>query len=158
MIDVSPMDAVGVGDGSATIGAGARLGAIYDALDEHGVTIPAGCGTTVGIAGLTLGGGLGIMGRRHGLLCDSLAAATIVLADGRTVTCSDDEHPDLFWALRGAGNGALRRRHRAGLRDARASPGHRVPPRLAARARDGTRRGLAGSGRRRRRTRSPPAC
>jgi FAD/FMN-containing dehydrogenase len=105
VIDVSPMDAVSVGDGTATIGAGARLGRVYDTLDEHGVTIPAGCGATVGIAGLTLGGGLGIMGRRLGPLCDSLLAATIVLADGRTITCSDDEHADLFWALRGAGNG-----------------------------------------------------
>jgi FAD/FMN-containing dehydrogenase len=105
VIDVSPMNAVTVGDGVARIGAGARLGAIYDTLDEHRVTIPAGCGTEVGIAGLTLGGGLGILGRRHGLLCDSLAAATIVVADGRTITCSEDEHADLFWALRGAGNG-----------------------------------------------------
>jgi hypothetical protein len=105
VIDVSPMNAVRVRDGTATIGAGARLGHVYDALDAQGVTIPAGCGTEVGIAGLTLGGGLGILGRRHGLLCDALVAAEIVLADGRTITCSEDEHADLFWALRGAGNG-----------------------------------------------------
>jgi FAD/FMN-containing dehydrogenase len=105
VIDVSPMNAVRMDGGTATIGAGARLGRVYDALDAHGVTIPAGCGTEVGIAGLTLGGGLGILGRRHGLLCDSLVAAEIVLADGRTITCGEDEHADLFWALRGAGNG-----------------------------------------------------
>ena len=103
VIDVSPMDAVAVGAGTATIGAGARLAHVYDTLDEQGVTIPAGCGPTVGIAGLTLGGGLGILGRTHGLLCDSLLAATLVLADGRTVTT--DQHPDLLWALRGAGHG-----------------------------------------------------
>jgi FAD/FMN-containing dehydrogenase len=105
VIDVSPMSAIGVADGTATIGAGARLEAVYDTLDDHGVTLPAGCGTTVGIAGLTLGGGLGIMGRTRGLLCDSLIAATLVLPDGRVVTT--DEHPDLLWALRGAGNGTL---------------------------------------------------
>jgi FAD/FMN-containing dehydrogenase len=103
VIDVSPMDAVSVAGGRATIGAGARLGNVYDALDAHGVTLPAGCGTTVGIAGLTLGGGLGILGRRHGLLSDRLRAARVVLADGRVVECDEDHEPDLFWALRGAG-------------------------------------------------------
>ena len=83
----------------ATIGAGARLGAVYDALDAHGRTIPAGCGPTVGIAGLTLGGGLGILGRLHGLTSDSLRAAQVVLADGRVV----DADEELLWALRGAG-------------------------------------------------------
>ena len=69
LIDVSLFDGVAVGDGRATIGAGALLGDVYDALDAYGVTIPGGCGTTVGIAGLTLGGGLGILGRLHGLTC-----------------------------------------------------------------------------------------
>ena len=103
VIDVSPMDAVSVAAGRATIGAGARLGDVYDALDAHGVTLPAGCGTTVGIAGLTLGGGLGILGRRHGVLADRLRAARVVLADGRVVTCDEDRDADLFWGLRGAG-------------------------------------------------------
>ncbi len=102
VIDVGPMDAVSVGEGVATVGAGARLGRVYDVLDEHGLTIPAGCGPQVGIAGLTLGGGLGILGRLHGLTCDSLLAAQVVLPDGRIVDCEDGE---LFWALRGAGGG-----------------------------------------------------
>ena len=89
----------------ATIGAGARLADVYRGLHQHGVTIPAGCGPTVGIAGLTLGGGLGLLGRRYGLTCDRLTAATVVLADGRVVKCSEAEEPDLFWALRGAGGG-----------------------------------------------------
>jgi FAD/FMN-containing dehydrogenase len=105
VIDVGPLDRVAVSGGVATIGAGARLGAVYDRLLEHGVTIPAGCGPQVGIAGLTLGGGLGIMGRRYGLTCDSLLAADVVLADGRVVTCDEHSHEDLFWALRGAGGG-----------------------------------------------------
>ena len=99
------MDAVAVEGQRATIGAGARLGRIYDALDAHGLTIAGGCGPTVGIAGLTLGGGLGILGRLHGLTSDSLRAAEVVLADGRVITCDAkaEAEADLFWALRGAG-------------------------------------------------------
>jgi len=103
VIDVAPMDAVAVADDEATIGAGARLGAVYDALDARGVTIPAGCGTEVGVAGLTLGGGVGLLGRMHGLTSDSLRGAEVVLADGRVVACDAERHADLFWALRGAG-------------------------------------------------------
>ena len=103
VIDVSPMDSVSVADGVMTVGAGARLGAVYDALDAHGLTIAAGCGPTVGIAGLTLGGGLGILGRTHGLTSDQLLGAQLVLADGRIVDCDEDRDEELFWALRGAG-------------------------------------------------------
>ena len=99
VVDVSPMDGVAVVDGRATIGAGALLGDIYEALDAHGLTIPAGCGPDVGIAGLTLGGGLGILGRLHGLTADALVGAEVVLADGSAV----DADPELLWALRGAG-------------------------------------------------------
>jgi FAD/FMN-containing dehydrogenase len=89
----------------ATVGAGVRLGELYDALAEHGRTIPAGCGPSVGIAGLTLGGGLGILGRKHGLTCDHLLGAQVVLADGRVVECDEHHDGELFWALRGAGGG-----------------------------------------------------
>jgi FAD/FMN-containing dehydrogenase len=107
VIDVRPMRDVSVSSGVARIGAGARLGELYDALDAHGLTIPAGCGPTVGIAGLTLGGGHGVIGRRHGLTCDRLLAARVVLADGRVVDCDEQREPDLFWALRGAGGGQV---------------------------------------------------
>jgi FAD/FMN-containing dehydrogenase len=103
LIDVGPMSAAVVGAGVAIVGPAARLGDVYDALDPHGVTIAAGCGPTVGIAGLVLGGGLGILGRRHGLTSDQLLAAQVVLADGRVVDCDERREPDLFWALRGAG-------------------------------------------------------
>jgi FAD/FMN-containing dehydrogenase len=76
-------------------------------LAEHGLTIPAGCGPTVGISGLTLGGGLGILGRSHGLTSDSLLSARVVLADGRLLHCHPHQHGDLFWALRGAGGRSL---------------------------------------------------
>jgi FAD/FMN-containing dehydrogenase len=96
-----------VSGGLATVGAGARLGEVYDALDEHGLTIAAGCGPEVGIAGLTLGGGLGILGRRHGLTSDHLLLAQVALPDGRVVECDDQHDEDLFWALRGAGGGGF---------------------------------------------------
>jgi FAD/FMN-containing dehydrogenase len=105
VVDVAPMSSVSATGEVATIGAGARLGHVYDALERHGVTIPAGCGPEVGIAGLTLGGGLGILGRRHGLTSDSLVGARVVLADGRVVDCDANHDEDLFWALRGAGGG-----------------------------------------------------
>jgi FAD/FMN-containing dehydrogenase len=103
VIDLSPMAGVALSRGRAVIGAGTRLGDVYDALAARGRTIPAGCGPTVGISGLTLGGGLGILGRTYGLTCDSLRAATVVLADGRTVECSDVDNSDLLWALKGGG-------------------------------------------------------
>jgi FAD/FMN-containing dehydrogenase len=105
VVDVTPMRSVSVSDGVATVGAGARLGEVYDALERTGLTVPAGCGPEVGIAGLTLGGGLGLMGRSHGLTSDSLLGAQVVLAGGRVVECGERDDGDLFWALRGAGGG-----------------------------------------------------
>ena len=105
LLDLSGLSDIAVDGTSATIGAGARLGGVYAALHRVGRTLPAGCGETVGIAGLTMGGGIGLLGRRHGLTCDSLVAARVVLADGRVVDCGPDAEPDLFWALRGAGGG-----------------------------------------------------
>src|SRR6266536_3153358 len=106
LLDLGRLSAITVGtDELTTIGAGARLAQVYDVLHEHARTIPAGCGPTVGIAGLTLGGGLGMLGRAHGLTCDALVGARVVLADGRIVDCDADREPELFWALRGAGGG-----------------------------------------------------
>lgn len=106
VLDLSRLDAITVDpDGRASVGAGARLALVYDVLHEHGRTIPAGCGPTVGITGLTLGGGIGLLGRKHGLTCDSLVGAQVVLPDGSVVDCDHDHEPDLFWGLRGAGGG-----------------------------------------------------
>lgn len=105
LIDVGPMCLVSMGDGIATVGAGAQLGEIYDRLEDFGLTIVGGACPSVGIAGLTLGGGLGILGRRYGLTSDQLVEAQMVLADGRIVDCDEHRNPDLFWALRGAGGG-----------------------------------------------------
>ena len=80
---------------------------MYDALAGHGLTIAAGCGPGVGIAGLALGGGLGILGRQYGLTCDQLLAANVVRADGELTACDDGRASDLFWALRGGGTGTF---------------------------------------------------
>ena len=84
---------------------GAHLVDIYGSLGAAGVALPGGSCPTVGIAGLTLGGGLGVLDRRFGLTCDNLLSATVVLANGQVVTCSATEDPDLFWALQGGGGG-----------------------------------------------------
>ncbi|MFI9629079.1 FAD-binding oxidoreductase [Streptomyces sp. NPDC052042] len=102
VIDVSSLSRV---DSGGTIGAGARLVEVYQGLARHGLTIPGGSCPTVGIGGLALGGGHGVVSRAYGLTCDSLTSVTLVTADGRTITADDRHHPDLFWALRGAGNG-----------------------------------------------------
>jgi FAD binding domain len=81
------------------------LGEVYPEAVRHGITIAGGSCPSVGIAGLTLGGGLGILGRTYGVTSDRLVGARIVLADGRVIDCDEHHEPDLFWALRGAGTG-----------------------------------------------------
>lgn len=91
----------------ATVPAAANLDAVQTALAARGRLIPSGSCPTVGIAGLTLGGGLGTDARSAGLTCDALSSVSVVLPSGETVTASDDEHSDLFWALRGGGGGNI---------------------------------------------------
>jgi FAD/FMN-containing dehydrogenase len=107
VVDITRMNAVSVNasTGVATVGAGARLIDVYAALAQHGLVLPAGSCATVGIAGLTMGGGIGVLGRKFGLTCDNLQAAQVVVADGRLLTCNANHEPDLFWALRGGGGG-----------------------------------------------------
>ncbi|WKX20178.1 MULTISPECIES: FAD-binding oxidoreductase [unclassified Streptomyces] len=106
IIDVSKLNRVRASAGEAVIGAGAKLIDVYRALAAKGVTVPAGSCPTVGISGLTLGGGHGVVSRAYGLTCDSLTRATLITADGKEITAdAAGDHKDLFWALRGAGNG-----------------------------------------------------
>lgn len=85
------------------IGAGARWGDAARALAAHGLSLSSGDTNQVGVGGLTLGGGIGWMVRKYGLTIDSLRAAQLITADGRLLRVSADEHPDLFWAIRGGG-------------------------------------------------------
>ncbi|WP_433659320.1 FAD-binding oxidoreductase [Nocardia sp. CA-128927] len=103
IIDLRKLSGVTYRDGEAVVAPGMTLNAVYRELDRFGQTIPTGMCPMVGIAGLTLGGGLGFESRRYGLTCDRLAAATMVLPDGTVTEVSATSRPDLFWAIRGGG-------------------------------------------------------
>ncbi len=107
VIDVRPMNRITLDGTSATIGAGTPLVDVYSTLGQQGRGIAAGSCPTVGIAGLSQGGGVGVLTREHGLTCDAVTAMEVVLADGRVVTADKDTEPDLYWALRGGGGGHL---------------------------------------------------
>ncbi|HYI34083.1 MAG TPA: FAD-binding oxidoreductase, partial [Glaciibacter sp.] len=89
--------------GLVRLGSGAVWGEVATALKPHGLSLSSGDTTTVGVGGLTLGGGIGWMVRKYGLALDSLVSAEVITADGSRVTASADENSDLFWALRGGG-------------------------------------------------------
>lgn len=85
------------------IGGGATWGQVVDSLAPHGLAISSGDTRSVGVGGLTLGGGMGWKVRKYGLALDSLVAADVITADGEQVRASADDHADLFWAIRGGG-------------------------------------------------------
>jgi FAD/FMN-containing dehydrogenase len=105
IVDVTKMAGVSVSGGTATVGAGTRLIDFYNQLSVHGRAVPGGSCPTVGIAGLTLGGGVGVVSRAYGLTSDNLQSLQIVTADGQVRTCDAGANSDLFWACRGGGGG-----------------------------------------------------
>jgi FAD/FMN-containing dehydrogenase len=109
VIDVRGMAAVQLAADkkSVSIGSGASLGGVYKALEPSGRAIPAGTCFPVGVAGHSLDGGFGLLGRPFGLACDSVLSMEVVDASGQILNVSDKENPDLFWALRGGGNGSF---------------------------------------------------
>jgi FAD/FMN-containing dehydrogenase len=107
VVDVSAMREVRVDPDARTarVEAGATWAEVDRATQRFGLATPGGEVSDTGVAGLTLGGGLGYMMRTHGLSCDNLRSVEVVTADGELRTASRDEHPDLFWAVRGGGRG-----------------------------------------------------
>jgi FAD binding domain len=96
VIDVSDMNSLHVGNGTVTVGTGIDLINFYSGLAAHGKAVPGGSCPTVGIAGLTLGGGIGVLSRIYGLTSDNLQSLQIVTADGSTLTCDSKHHNDLY--------------------------------------------------------------
>jgi FAD/FMN-containing dehydrogenase len=107
VVDCRRLDQVSFAGTHATIGAGAALAPTYAALAGRGRAIAGGSCATVGVGGLTTGGGVGVLTRAMGLTCDAVASLQVVTADGRIRTVDADHDPDLFWALRGGGGGHL---------------------------------------------------
>ena len=105
VIDTSPMQGIRVDPAGRR--AVAQPGLTWSAFDHEtqafGLAVTGGLVSSTGIAGFTLGGGIGWLLRKYGLTCDNLLSADVVTADGQLVTASEQEHPDLFWALRGGG-------------------------------------------------------
>jgi hypothetical protein len=105
VIDLAPMNYVRVDPSSRTVlvGAGSKWSDVDHATHAFGLAVPSGIISTTGVAGLTLGGGMGHLTRKHGLTIDNLLSVDMVLADGSFVVANAEENPDLFWAVRGGG-------------------------------------------------------
>ena len=105
VIDLAPIRYVRVDPGSRTVrvGGGCQWSDVDHATHAFGLAVPSGIISTTGVAGLTLGGGMGHLSRKYGLTIDNLLAVDMVLADGSFVVASAEENSDLFWAVRGGG-------------------------------------------------------
>src|SRR4051794_36337082 len=105
MIDLSPLRAVRVDPRQrrAVVQGGALLGALDRATQEYGLAVTAGNVSHTGVGGLTLGGGMGWLARQAGMACDNVVSFEVVTADGDVLRVDENQHPDLYWALRGGG-------------------------------------------------------
>ncbi len=105
VVDLEAMDGVRVDQQARTVrvGGGAELGDVDRETQLFGLAMPLGAVSQTGVAGLTLNGGYGHLHREYGLACDNVVSVDVVTADGEVVTASEDEHEDLYWAVRGGG-------------------------------------------------------
>lgn len=106
ILDLQRFNTIKLSKGEVYIGAGSRLGPVIEKLGKCDLAIPTGTCQSVGIGGLTLGGGLGFLSRTFGLTCDVLKSITFLTADSKIIEVDEENFSDLFWALRGAGNGS----------------------------------------------------
>lgn len=106
ILDLRRFNSIEILENEVYIGAGVRLGPVIEKLGKYDLAIPTGTCQSVGIAGLTLGGGIGFLSRTFGLTCDVLKSITFLTADSHIIEVNENHYPDLFWALRGAGNGS----------------------------------------------------
>lgn len=106
ILDLRRFNSIEIFKDEVYIGAGARLGPIIEKLGKFNLAIPTGTCQSVGVSGLTLGGGIGFLARTYGLTCDALKSITLLTADSEIIEVDENNHSDLFWALRGAGNGS----------------------------------------------------
>lgn len=107
MIDLSEMKDIKVDVENKTVKSqpGVTWGELDKQTQEYGYSVPGGAVSTTGVAGLTLGGGIGWLRRKYGLSCDNLLSAEVVTAKGELLEVNEKSHPDLFWALKGGGGG-----------------------------------------------------
>jgi FAD/FMN-containing dehydrogenase len=105
ILDVSEMNSMSFSGDTVTVGTGIDLINFYGGLAAHGKAVPGGSCPTVGIAGLTLGGGVGVLARIYGLTSDNLKSLDVVTADGTTRACNSSKNETLYWASRGGGGG-----------------------------------------------------
>jgi FAD/FMN-containing dehydrogenase len=105
VVDVSAIHLVRTSSDTIRVGSGTDLIHFYSELAARGLAVPGGSCPTVGIAGLALGGGVGVLSRLYGLTCDNMTAVQIVTADGSVLDCDRTRNSDLYWACRGGGGG-----------------------------------------------------
>lgn len=103
VVDLSPMKSIRVEGRVVQVGPGVLWRELDAVTEAHGLAVPGGEISDTGVAGLTLGGGIGWLSRKYGLACDNLVAARVVTADGTVLDVSEDDHADLLWGLRGGG-------------------------------------------------------
>lgn len=106
ILDLRRLNFIEISKDKVYVGAGTRLGPIIRKLGKYDLAIPTGTCQSVGISGLTLGGGIGFLSRTFGLTCDALKSITFLTADSKIIEVNENHYSDLFWALRGAGNGS----------------------------------------------------